>query len=132
MQLPIVTVVKINRNSTTEVTQRDLRIIAFSDTSFANYEKLRIQLEYVILLTDNTQRTRWLLYASIKCDLYVRSVFGEKKNYSMADCLDAAFMIKHDLKNITGLRIPIMLLTKSERLFKIIVKSTSTTKKKGL
>ena len=60
-----------------------------------------------------------------------RSVLGSEV-YAFADGFDAAFSIKYDLEKMTGLHIPILMLTDSKSLFDIITKSSTTREKRLL
>lgn len=71
-----------------------LRIIAFSDSSFANNDDLGTPLGYVVLMTDDTERMYWLTFANYKCRRVVRSVSGVE-TYALADFFDAAYSIAH-------------------------------------
>lgn len=102
--------------------------MAIFHASFAICEDLGTQLRYIILLVDNTKRVSWLSYASYKCRRVVHSVLSGEI-YAMADFFDAAFLITHNLENVTGLRILFTLLTDSESLFISMVTSTITTEK---
>lgn len=59
----------------------------------------------------------------------MRSFLGGE-TYAVADCFDAPFILKHDLKKIMGTKLPIKLLTDSGSLFKIMLRSTTTTGKR--
>lgn len=106
-----------------------LRIIAFSDLSFANNHDYGTQLGNAIILTDNTGRANWMSFSSYKCQRVVRTVLGGE-TYAFADCFDMTFMIRYDMERATNVKIPLTILTDSESLFKVIVKSSTTTEKR--
>lgn len=87
-----------------------LHLKEFSDSSFGNAEKGHSQLKYLIYLCDVTKKSNLLCYLSSKSRLVVRSILGGE-TYAFADALDAAFMLSHDLKNMTNASIPISIFT---------------------
>lgn len=52
------------------------------------------------------------------------------QDYAPADCFGAAYATRHALEVIMDHYIPLTILTDSESLFKIIVKSTVTSEKR--
>lgn len=48
----------------------------------------------------------------------------------MVGCFDTAYILKYDLKRVADNKIPITILTNSESLFEIMVKSITTTEKR--
>lgn len=106
-----------------------MRIVELSDFSFENCEDYETQLGYIILLTDKLKRINWLSYASYRCIIVVRAVLV-KATYAIAEYFDAAYILKHDLERMLNKKVQITLLTDSEILFNIIVKSTTTTEKR--
>lgn len=52
------------------------------------------------------------------------------KTYALTDGFYAAYMLRFDLEKILGCRIPLTMLTDSESLFRVIIKSSITTEKK--
>lgn len=76
---------------------RELRILVFSDSPCAKNADSSAQLGYIILLSDDTDRSNILHYCSYKDKLIVRSVFGGE-TYAFADAFDAGFMLLHDLQ----------------------------------
>ena len=108
---------------------KSLRIVAFSDSSFANLHDQGTQLGYIVLLVDKDMRFNWLQFASYKCKRVVRSVLAGE-TYAFVDGFDMAYTLRHDLRNIISKDIPLTLVTDSESLFKVIVKSTTTTERR--
>lgn len=113
----------------TQPKQIFVKIIAYSDYSFSNCDDLGTQLGFVILLTDNTNRQNWFPYASYRCRRVVTSV-PAGVTYAFADGFDTAYTIKYDLQQIMIHHSPLTIPTDSEILFKINVKSSTTTEKK--
>ena len=106
-----------------------LTLKVFTDSSFANNPLFKSQLGYIILLTDASGRANILHFSSYKSMRIVCSILGGEV-YAFADGFDFAFMLRHDLQEIMGQTIPMSMFTDSESLFKVIVKSTTTTGKR--
>lgn len=128
-------VLAAQRHSSRGIIQRKLekasfRLVVYTDAAFANNKDLKSQLGYLILLTGKYNRCNILQYSSYKSRRVARSVLGSEV-YAFEDEFDFAFSLNHDLEKVTGLHIPIQMLTDSKSLFDIIPKS-STTKEKRL
>lgn len=108
---------------------KSLRIIVHTYASFANLPDHKTQLGFFVLLTDDTRRVSWLHYRSYKCNRVVRSILGEEI-HAFADAFDASYSIRHDLQNIMIRKVPLCILTDSDALFKVIVKSSNMTKRR--
>ena len=106
-----------------------LRLKVFTDSSFANNPNLKLQLGYIILLADASGRANILHFASYKSQRVVRSFMGGE-TYAFADGFDYAYLLRYDLEDIRDQTIPRTMFTDSESLFKVIVKSTTTTEKR--
>ena len=55
---------------------KTLRIIAFTDSSFANNKDLSSQIDYVIVLANNQNNANIIHWQSIKCRQVTRSVLA--------------------------------------------------------
>lgn len=108
-----------------------LRTLTFSDSCFANCADLETQLGFVILLPNDTNYASLRAYGCHKCKRVVRFVLSGE-TYSLADCADIAYAIRHDWKDIVGYLIPITMLIDSESPFKVSVRSTPITTEKRL
>lgn len=106
-----------------------LRMVVFTDSSFANNRDSTTQLGFMILLTDGTGRANLLHFSSYKSKRIVRSVLGGE-TYAFADGFDAAYMLRYDLERMLMRRIPMTMLTDSESLFRVIIKASVTTEKR--
>lgn len=129
VKLAIVTIRKAKQNNHLRLIQHNLskeylRLIAFSDSSFANNDDLGTQFGLIILTKDSNHRANWLIISSYKCRRVVWSVLGAD-TYSFADYFDAAYSIRQDIGKILGTTIPLKMLTDTERLLKTIVKSST-------
>ena len=59
----------------------------------------------------------------------VRSIIGGE-TYAFSDGFDFASLMSHDLQRILKRKIPLTMITDSEQLFKIIIKSMTTPEKR--
>lgn len=109
--------------------KKGLRIIALSDSIFANCDGYATQLCYVILLRDKSRQVKCLAYASYKCRPVFKLVSNENR-YAWTDYFDVAYIFKYDLNKILNKKTPIIILTGSKSLFKIMIKFTTTTIKR--
>lgn len=105
-----------------------LKIKVFSDSSFANAEEKRSQLGFVVLLCDDSGRANVLHYASYKSKRVVRSTMGGEV-FAFADGFDYGYSLRHDLERMTGRKIPLLMYTDSDSVFKVIVKNSMTTER---
>ena len=109
--------------------QSKLRLIAFSDASFANNVDFSNQIGYVIILADDN-RCNLLQWSSTKCKRVTRSVLASEL-YAMIHTFDAACVLKYTIDAITKQSVPLILCTDSLSLFECLVK-LGTTKEKRL
>ena len=109
--------------------RESLHLRVYSDASFANNADLTSQLGYIILLADKYGKCNVLHYASYKSRRVTRSVLGAEV-YAFADAFDFAYVIKHDLEEILGQRVPLQMLTDSRSLFDVIVKNSTTAERR--
>lgn len=52
--------------------------------------------------------------------------------HAFADSFDQAYSLRHDLRQMLGIELPLMMLTDSDSLFKVITSSSSVTSEKRL
>jgi hypothetical protein len=96
-----------------------LRIVAYSDASFANNADLSSQLGFVIFLSDASRKCNVINYRSCKSHRVTRSVLrGEI--LAFADAFDCAYTLRKDIGKMLGHKLPLSLLTDSKSLFDII------------
>jgi hypothetical protein len=106
-----------------------LRIVAYSDASFANNADLSSQLGFVIFLSDASRKCNVINYRSYKSRRVTRSVLvGEI--LAFADAFDCAYTLRKDIEQMLGRKVPLSLLTDSKSLFDIITNSSSTLEKR--
>ncbi|CDF36767.1 unnamed protein product [Chondrus crispus] len=110
--------------------QKDsLHMRVYTDASFAGNDDLSSQLGFIILLCDTSDRAHILEYSSRKSKRVVRSILGGDV-YAFASGFDRAFILRHDLETIFGMKIPLHMLTDSLQMFDVITKGSSTTEKR--
>ena len=106
-----------------------LRLVVFSDASFANNPDLSTQLGYVVVLADGTGRSNILHFSSYKSKRVVRSVLAGE-THAFADAFDVAFTMRHELRRLIGKEVKMTMLTDSMSLFKVIINSSVFTGKR--
>lgn len=82
----------------------------------------------MIILTDKTGSANCISFYSYKCGQVIRSVLGEQRCGS-THCLDMAYISRSGMEKSIKSRIPLTVLTNLESFLKIIVKSSTKTKK---
>lgn len=107
----------------------NLRIVAISDSSFANNADMSTQLVYIILLTDGSGNENIMHYASYKSKRVVRPEPGGE-SHAFADAFDAAYSIRNELKRILRKEIHLTMLTDSMSLFKVLINSSVMSEKR--
>lgn len=106
-----------------------LRLLVYSDSSFNNREENRSQLGFIIVLSDNTNQCCILHYSSQKSKRVTRSSMGAE-TLAFVNAFDNALLIKHDLKRMLNMDIPILMITDSEALFRILTRVRYTTERR--
>ena len=106
-----------------------LRLIGYSDASFANNLDLSSQLGYIILLTDGTSNIIPLMFKSYKAKRLCRSAMAAEV-IAFSDLFDSAFTLLSELRLLTGTPLELDLLTDSKCLFDIISKGSRTSEKR--
>jgi hypothetical protein len=107
-----------------------LKLITFTDSSFANNHDLSSQIGFVIVLADKDDKANILHWSSIKCKRVTRSVLASEL-YGMAHGFDTAAAIKTTIERILQLeQLPITLCTDSKSLYDCLVKLGTTQEKR--
>ena len=106
-----------------------LRIVAFSDSSYANNSDQSSQLGYLCVLADATDACNIIHYTSYKSRRVVRSVLAGEL-HAFVDAFDYAYLLKRDLELILNTTISVQILTDSKSLFDTLTTATYTTEKR--
>jgi Reverse transcriptase (RNA-dependent DNA polymerase) len=106
-----------------------LRLVAYSDSSFANNGDLTSQLGYMVCLVDKYKRCNIIHYSSYKSKRVTRSVLGGEI-HAFADAFDCAFTLKHDLEGLLCQKVPVTILTDSRSLFDVITRNSATSERR--
>jgi hypothetical protein len=76
-----------------------LQLLVFTDASFANNKDLSLQIGYVLILVDTSNKANIVHWSSVKCKRVTRSVLASKL-YSMAHGFDISAAIKSTMDKI--------------------------------
>lgn len=106
-----------------------LRVVIFTDSSFANNRDLSSQIGYVACLTDSTDTANILHWSSIKCKRVTRSVLASEL-YAMAHGFDLGAVLKATLSRVLQFDIPMLICTDSKSLYECLVKLGTTHEKR--
>ena len=92
-----------------QLNRESLKLIIFIDESFANNFDLIFQIDYVICLTDATNKTNIIHWFSVKCKRVIRSILISEL-YVMIHDFDADAVIKSIVKKILTISILFMIV----------------------
>jgi hypothetical protein len=98
-----------------DTSKNSLKLIVFTDSSFANNQDLSSQIGFVITLADKNNRANIIHWSSIKCKRVMRSVLALEL-YGMADGFDIGAAIKATIEKILQISLPLILCTDSKVL----------------
>jgi hypothetical protein len=113
--------VKLDKNT--------LRLLTFTDASFANNRDLSSQIGYVLVLADSTGRANVLHWSSTKCKRVTRSVLASEL-YGMAHGFDMGASVKSTIDKMLGIELPLVVCTDSKSLYECLVKLGTTQEKR--
>ena len=106
-----------------------LRVVGYSDSSFANNWDLTTQLGHIVLLVDGNGRAARISFNSYKARRVVRSAMpGEVIAFS--DMFDVAVTLVQELCTINNRKVSLQLLTDSKSLLDVISKGSKTSEKR--
>lgn len=106
-----------------------LRIVGYSDASFANNRDLSSQLGYIILLMDDSEQAAPIYFKSYKSRRVTRSPMAAEV-IAFSDMFNVTAALSDDLGHILSKPIPVQLLTDSKCLFDVISKGPRTSEKR--
>ena len=109
--------------------QESLRLIVFTDGSFANNRDYSSQIGYVIVLADKDQNANILHWSSTKCKRITRSVLASEL-YAMVNGFDMAASLKATIEGILHAPVPLITCTDSKSLYDCLVKLGTTNEKR--
>ena len=110
--------------------ERDsLRLVGFSDASYANNHDLTSQLGRIIMLSDKSNNSIPISFKSYKSRRVTRSVLSAEV-IAFADLFDDALAIRSQLEHALQDTVPMHLLTDSKSLFDVISKGSRTSEKR--
>src|SRR5438045_1930342 len=108
-----------------ELDLQTLRVVAFTDSSFANNHDHSSQIGYVIILADAHNNANIIHWQSIKCRRITRSVLASEL-YALSLGFDTASTIKSTLDQILAClrqgNIPLTICIDSKSLYERLVK----------
>jgi hypothetical protein len=109
--------------------KESLKLLIFTDASFANNKDLSSQIGYVLVLADASGNANILHWSSVKCKRVTRSVLASEL-YGMVHGFDMGASIKATLEKILKIDLPLVLCTDSRSLYHCLVKLGTTQEKR--
>jgi hypothetical protein len=109
--------------------KESLKLLIFTDASFANNKDLSSQIGYVLVLADASGNANILHWSSVKCKRVTRSVLASEL-YGMVHGFDMGAPIKATLEKILKIDLPLVLCTDSRSLYHCLVKLGTTQEKR--
>lgn len=107
-----------------------MKLMIFTDASFANNINFTSQIGHVIVLADATNKSNIIHWSSIKCKRVTRSVLASEL-YAMTHGFDAGAVLKSTIEKILNISVlPMILCTDSKSLYDCLVKLGSTQEKR--
>jgi hypothetical protein len=109
-----------------------LKLIIFTDASFANNKDLSSQIGYVIVLADGADKANIVHWTSVKCKRVTRSILASEL-YALALGFDIGAALKGTFDEIFGQKddpIPLVIATDSKSLYHCLVKLGTTHEKR--
>ena len=106
-----------------------LHLQLFTDASFANANRLKPQLGFVVLLVDDTGKCNILHYGSTKRKRVARSVMAAEK-HALFSGFDNSYMVQDIVSEILGRKIEIDAYGDSRTVFNVVAKHSNTLEKR--
>lgn len=106
-----------------------LRLMLFTDASFANANKLKSQIGFILVLADASNNANIIHYGSMCCKRVTRSVMAAEL-LALVHGFDNAYLAQHILQEILDQDIPIDGFVDSRTVFNVVAKSSATLEKR--
>ena len=107
-----------------------LKLVIFTDSSFANNADYSSQIGYVIALADDEDNANILHWSSTKCKRVTRSTLASEL-YGMINGFDIEAAMKKTIENITKIdNLPLLLYRDSKSLYECLIKLGTTHEKR--
>lgn len=110
---------------------QSLRIIGYSDASFANNNDFTSQLGYIVFIADKHDNAIPLIFKSYKAKRITRSAMSAEV-IAFSDMSDTAITLGQEIEILVNQKVPVQLLTDSKSLFDVISKGTRTSEKRTM
>jgi hypothetical protein len=108
---------------------QSLKLLVYTDASFANNANLTSQLGYIVVLSDDSGSASIINYQSSKSRRVARSSMASE-TLAFSHGFDSAFLLRHDLERVLGQTIPMVMFTDSKALFDILTRNKSSTERR--
>jgi hypothetical protein len=105
-----------------------LKLIVFTDASFANNKDFTSQIGYIVAITDKNNDINILHWSSTKCKHITRSVLASEL-YAIALGFDMNISIKATIDKILDKQLPLIVCTNSKSLYDCLIKLGITQEK---
>jgi len=106
-----------------------LKLLVFTDASFANNKDLSSQIGIVIVLADDLDRANTIYWSSTKCKRVTRSILASEL-YAMVHGFDIAGAIKATVDKILNISLPLVICTDSKSLYDCLFRLSTIQKKR--
>jgi hypothetical protein len=109
--------------------KESLRLIVFTDASFAGNRDLSSQIGYVLVLADGSRHANTIHWSSTKCKRVTRSVLASKL-YGMAHGFNIGGLVKSTINKALEIEVPLVVYIDSKSLYECLVKLGITREKR--
>ncbi len=106
-----------------------IRVIVFSDASFANNYYITSQLGHIVFIAAREGNAAPIYFKSYKALRVTCSVMAAEFT-AFSDAFDMGYSLAIELSNVLGRKVPLILLTDSKSLFDVIWKGIPTSEKR--
>jgi len=104
------------------------KLSLFTDASFANTDKHRSQMGFVLVIGDD-EKSNIIHYGSSSCKRVTRSVMAAEL-HALIYGFDSAYLARDILQELLGLRLDIDAYVDSRTVFNVVAKQSSTLEKR--